>query len=398
MERAALTRYRQRLENAHQVFSQGNRSLILPQKVYDSWQRSSTSVSTHINAAPLQDELYTRTLWRESIIARHGQGILNQLTSIAHENRIVAAISDAQGLILWTSSSRAMRDRAERINFSAGGLWHERAIGTNALAEVLTHHRPRDVFAGEHYADIVHDWSCAAAPIIDPHNQRLIGVLDLSTTWRQHSGLTSAAVQNFANSLSQLIGAYAQSQLILNVCQTHATAYWNDQTLTCSPRQMEILTLLALHPQGLSLDELHAKLYGDQRISNSTLKSEICHTRSSLGMNFLQNRPYRLNVPIGSDYDTLIQAIESNDYASVLRDYRGMFFPNTESPELLIWQNFIEAGIERAIHRCQDTSILYQFFQRHHHRGAAERLLLLTPNNSQYEAIRLWLNSQLSQH
>ncbi len=393
MERAALTRYRQRLESAHQVFTQGQRSLALPQRVYDSWQRSSASVSTHINAAPLLDQLYTRTVWQESVIARHGQGILNQLSSIALENRLIVALSDAQGHILWTDSGRAMRDRAEKINFSAGGLWHERAVGTNALSEVLTHHRPQAVFAGEHYADIVHDWSCAAAPIIDPRNQHVVGVLDFSTTWRQHSGLTLAAVQNFAQSLSQLIGTFAQPQLILNVCQPHAAAYWDHKPLACSPRQMEILTLLALHPQGLSLSELHSKLYGDHRVSTTTLKSEISHIRSLLGST-LHNKPYRLGSPVGTDHSSLIQSIESGDSTAVLRDYRGVFLPNTDSPELLNWQNFIEAGIERAIHSCQDNSILSQFFQRHHHRSAAERLLLLSPMHSnQHELIRLWLRN-----
>lgn len=393
MERAALTRYRQRLENAHHVFEEGQRSLALPQRVYDSWRRSSTSVSTQVHAAPLMDATYTRTIWQESVIARHGQGILNQLSSLSLENRLIVAISDTQGHILWTASGRAMRDRAERINFSVGGLWHERAVGTNALSEVLTHHRPQEVFAGEHYANIVHDWSCSAAPIIDPRNQHLVGVLDFSTTWRQHSGLTMAAVQNFAHSLSQLIGSFSQPQLTLNVCQPHATACWDYKPLACSPRQMEILTLLALHPQGLSLSELHGKLYSDHRVNTATLKSEMSHIRSFLSST-LQNKPYRLNSPISTDYANLIQSIESGHHAAVLRDYRCVFLPNTDSPELLNWQNYIEAGMERAVQLCQDIGMLSQFFQRHHHNGAAERLLALIPSDStQRLEIELWLRN-----
>lgn len=40
---------------------------------------------------------------------------------------------------------------------------------------------------------------------------------------------------------------------------------------------------LALHPEGLSLEALHAHVYGDEPVSVSTLKSEISHLRQHLG-------------------------------------------------------------------------------------------------------------------
>ncbi|WP_309571538.1 hypothetical protein [Deinococcus sp.] len=44
-----------------------------------------------------------------------------------------------------------------------------------------------------------------------------------------------------------------------------------------------LLCVVALHPGGLTLDALHAHVYGDQPISLSTLKSEVSTLRSLLG-------------------------------------------------------------------------------------------------------------------
>ena len=58
-----------------------------------------------------------------------------------------------------------------------------------------------------------------------------------------------------------------------------------------------MLALLALHPEGLSLEQLHALVYGDQAVTFSTLKAEVSHLRSALGGQ-LASRPYRLPMPV----------------------------------------------------------------------------------------------------
>ncbi len=55
---------------------------------------------------------------------------------------------------------------------------------------------PRWSSRAEHYAPIVHNWVCWAAPVHDPVSGELLGVIDLSTTWdRTHPiGLATARV------------------------------------------------------------------------------------------------------------------------------------------------------------------------------------------------------------
>ena len=52
------------------------------------------------------------------------------------------------------------------------------------------------VFSAEHYAPIVHNWVCWAAPVTTRSTGEQLGVIDLSTTWdRTHPiGLATARV------------------------------------------------------------------------------------------------------------------------------------------------------------------------------------------------------------
>ena len=106
------------------------------------------------------------------------------------------AVTDAQTRILWTYGGRVMRRKAETVNFVAGGRWDDQSVGTNALDLANRLAEPSMVFSAEHYAPIVHNWVCWAAPVHDPATGRQLGVIDLSTTWdRTHPiGLATARV------------------------------------------------------------------------------------------------------------------------------------------------------------------------------------------------------------
>jgi len=85
---------------------------------------------------------------------------------------------------------------AESVNFVPAARWDDESVGTNALDLANRLDRPSMVFSAEHYAPIVHNWVCWAAPVHDPLTGRQLGVIDLSTTWdRTHPiGLATARV------------------------------------------------------------------------------------------------------------------------------------------------------------------------------------------------------------
>ena len=95
---------------------------------------------------------------------------------------------------------------------------------------------------------------------------------------------------------------FDQSPGLLMTLLGTAETRLDGQRLLLNRRQTEILALLALHPEGLSLEQLHALVYGDQAVTLSTLKAEVSHLRSALGGQ-LASRPYRLTLPMDTDVD-----------------------------------------------------------------------------------------------
>ena len=74
--------------------------------------------------------------------------------------------------MLWTYGGRVMRRKAESVNFVPGGRWDDLSVGTNALDLANRSAAPAMVFSAEHYASIVHNWVCWAAPLHDPVDGR----------------------------------------------------------------------------------------------------------------------------------------------------------------------------------------------------------------------------------
>ena len=102
------------------------------------------------------------------------------LISLAEQAAHIMVIADAGGSVLWRDGSAAVRRRADGLGFVEGVDWQEEAVGTNAIGTALVARRPIQMYAAEHYVRAQHSWTCAAAPLHDPRNGRLLGVVDLS--------------------------------------------------------------------------------------------------------------------------------------------------------------------------------------------------------------------------
>jgi len=331
--------------------------LVRPE-ILNSWQRSQAALSPDLREAPMADESDTRSTWLGSPLQVAVERVESELRRSAEDGDLVVAVTDAQTRILWTYGGRVMRRKAETVNFVPGGRWDDESVGTNALDLAQRTSAPAMVFSAEHYAPIVHNWVCWAAPVHDPVSGEQIGVLDLSTTWeRTHPiGLATARVMarliETAMPRSRMYAA-AQAEhddeigLRLTLLGT-ANAWLDGQRLLLNRRQTEILALLALHPQGLSLEQLHAQLYGDQSVTVSTLKAEVSHLRSALGGQ-LASRPYRLTLPVDTDVDTVLTLLAEGDVDGAVACYGGDLLPGTNSPGLVELADFVAVAVRQAL-------------------------------------------------
>ncbi|GHI86689.1 hypothetical protein Sxan_40530 [Streptomyces xanthophaeus] len=92
----------------------------------------------------------------------------------------IMVVADAEGRLLWREGHRSILRKADRLGFTVGADWDEAVVGTNGVGTALVTQRPVQVFSAEHFVSSHHDWTCAGAPVRDPRDGRLLGVIDVS--------------------------------------------------------------------------------------------------------------------------------------------------------------------------------------------------------------------------
>ncbi len=334
----------------------GDADAVRPE-ILRSWELSGV-VSPGVTHAPLDDEGDTADFWKASPLQTAVSRVQDELRRTAEDGDLVVAVTDEQTRILWTYGGRVMRRKAETVNFVPGGRWDEASVGTNALAIAGRTGAPSMVFSAEHYAEVVHNWVCWAAPVFDPVTGRSLGVIDLSTTWdRSHPiGLATARVMARliegalpTDRRTTLSGDVAPSEPGLTLTLLGTAQVWLDgQRLLLNRRQTEILALLALHPSGLSVEHLHALLYGDASVTTSTLKAEVSHLRAALSGQ-LSSRPYRLTMPVVTDVEEVQRLLRRGDVRAAVRAYGGDLLPGTDSPALVQMGDYLAVSVREAL-------------------------------------------------
>jgi hypothetical protein len=168
--------------------------------IEDSWRRSAAAGvdPSGVRIAPIvadADEATAR--WEIHPLAETAPLIRACLAASADESRHLIVVSDANGIILWVEGNPSLRLRAaDSMNFAEGTLWSEGGAGTNAIGTALAAEHAVQVFASEHFNEIVQSWTCAAAPVHDPDTGQVIGVIDLTgemSTVHPHSMAVATA-------------------------------------------------------------------------------------------------------------------------------------------------------------------------------------------------------------
>lgn len=328
-------------------------------EIMASWERSAAHIMPEVHEAPLADVDETRHAWEMSPLNAAVQRLESELQAAADDGELVVAVTDPAARILWTYGGAVMRSKAERVNFVPGGRWDEASVGTNALDLALRLDRAATVYSAEHFSSCVHGWVCWAAPVHDPGTGRQLGVLDLSTTWDRSHPIGPAT----AAALARLLGREVRGTVVAadehDIASSCAGmlelkllgqpgAQLNGARLRLTRRQIEILALLALNPEGLDLAELHARLYGDRPVSLGTLKAEMSQLRALL-RGRLESRPYRIGLDVRCDVTDVLHRLRVGDVAGAVERYGGELLPGSESPALAEFGHFVTVALRNGL-------------------------------------------------
>jgi signal transduction histidine kinase len=153
--------------------------------VVDSWRRSrdaGVAPAGRSWSAPVaaeRDEAFAR--WEVHPLREAAPLIQDCLAGVADDSEHLIVLSDATGVLLQLEGNARLRSQAaDAMNFTEGALWSEYGSGTNAIGTALAADHAVQIFAAEHFVEVVQAWTCSAVPVHDPDTGELIGVIDLT--------------------------------------------------------------------------------------------------------------------------------------------------------------------------------------------------------------------------
>ncbi|MDN5917654.1 MAG: GAF domain-containing protein [Pseudonocardia sp.] len=163
-----------------------------------------------------------------------------------------------------------------------------------------------------------------------------------------------------------------------------------EREVPASLRPAEILTALALHPDGLSGEQLTLMLYGDEG-NPTTLRGEIHRLRALLGSELLLTRPYRLAAEPDADFLRVRRELRAGHPKDALDACHGELLSRSDAPAVRELRDELTAGLRHAILAGDDAELAHRFAE--HPLGADdieahERLLdLLAPVDPRRAAV-----------
>ncbi|ROS25527.1 hypothetical protein EDF22_2741 [Rathayibacter sp. PhB127] len=270
------------------------------------------------------------------------------------DSGVLVAVGDALGRLLWIDGDQALKSSAERMLFVEGAAWAEPDVGTSAPGTALVLDHGVQIHGAEHFASLVHPWSCTAVPIHDPETHEILGVIDIT------GGAEVVAPQTLP--LMEATAAAVESQLMVQRLQRPRRAQprrspprpaaarapslrvlgretgvvtADGVELDLSTRHAEILTLLAWHRAGLSAEALAQLLYGRED-AVVTVRAEMVRLRRILEPRLPRlvplSRPYRLASPVDLDARQVVGLLDRGAHRLALDAYAGAPLPGSEAP------------------------------------------------------------------
>ena len=117
---------------------------------------------------------------------------------------IALVLTDERGHVLARrEGNSSAAGLADRIDLAPGFLYSEELVGTNAIGTALEIRRPSVVLGYEHFAHALTAMGCAASPVTDPANGRVIGVIDLTCAAEQVTSLMLPLAKRIAWEIEQ---------------------------------------------------------------------------------------------------------------------------------------------------------------------------------------------------
>jgi transcriptional regulator of acetoin/glycerol metabolism len=178
--------------------------------IHDSWYRSVTGgIDAEGIEAPLssdRDEIEYLTRANAELLSAARRSFAS-LGHLLEGTGAMLVLADSDGVLIDAIGDKKTLHNGMDIHLAIGGKWNEDAVGTNGIGTALWTGEPTFVHAAEHFCAGIKSWTCAGAPIRDPLDGRIIGVVDLSgysPIFRPHNtALVAATARQIEKALAE---------------------------------------------------------------------------------------------------------------------------------------------------------------------------------------------------
>ena len=349
--------------------------------VWDSWRRSLGSGvdpdGQHPPVDLLDDDLAAYRAAHP--LAPVLPVIRRLLVEDAEADRIIVAVTDAEGRMLWVEGDRRLRTLAEGMHFVAGARWSEEVAGTNAPGTALALDHPVQIYGSEHYRRPVQPWSCSAAPVHHPVTGVLLGAIDV--TGGDHVAsphvltlvrATVAAVESElrwlhreeqARGPARPAPVRAPAPLLEVLGRERARLTTPRGPVELSLRHSELLLLLAeaaAAGEGRSTEQLAAECHAADTAA-VTVRAELSRLRRLVGADLVGSRPYRLLGPLETDLDRVRALLDRGAVGAALDRYPGPVLPRSAAPGVVAARRRTAAALRAAVLRSRRPELLLRW-------------------------------------
>jgi hypothetical protein len=138
------------------------------------------------------------------------------------------------------------------------------------------------------------------------------------------------------------------------------SALLDGRSVPLTLRLAEILTMLALHPEGVTGEQLAYLVYGDAG-NQTTVRGEIRRLRALIGADLLRTRPYRLVPTVDSDFAAVHRALQAGRVGAALQACPGALLPRSDAPAIRELRDELVAGLRRAVLGAGSLDLLEAF-------------------------------------
>ncbi|MFD2091184.1 GAF domain-containing protein [Blastococcus deserti] len=352
--------------------------------VRDSWRRSfGSGVDPDDGTAPvdlLDDDLLA---YREAHPLAPVMPVIRRLlVEDAEDDRMIVAVTDAVGRMLWVEGDSALRTRAAGMHFVEGSRWAEEVVGTNAPGTALAVDHPVQIYGSEHYRRPVQPWSCSAAPVHDPVTGVLLGAIDV--TGGDHVAsphmltLVRATVAAVESELrwqhrEQLQRSAGRRPPPLRRPAPRLEVLGRERarlTLPSGPmelslRHSELLLLLteaAVAGEGRTAVQLAAECHRGEA-AEVTVRAELSRLRRLVGADLVGSRPYRLLRRLDTDLDQVRRLLARGAVGEALDRYPGAVLPGSRAPGVAAARERVGALLRQAVLRSRRPELLLRYAQ-----------------------------------